>query len=87
VNTTDLSGDRKFVKRLEAHHELSRRSTPPEFIRATDDSGDSPADLAAATNSLSFEGNDRELRRPAPFRKPASFADGSRTPGGRASTR
>jgi len=34
-------------------------------------SGDSPADLAAATNSLSFEGNDRELRRPAPFRKPA----------------
>ena len=54
----------------EQHRELSCRSTPPAFTRFADDCGDSPADLAAATNSLPFEGNDRKFRRPAPFRRP-----------------
>jgi len=72
VNTTDLFGDHQFVNaRWFRTSRTFRRSTPPEFIRATDDVGDSPADLAAATNSLPFEGNDCKLRRPAPFRKPA----------------
>jgi hypothetical protein len=85
MNTTDLFTRNRIQTAIALANaiQIICRSSPPTF-------GDSPADLAAATNPLSFdEDKDSKLRRPTPFnnskssylQKPKLF-----TLGGRAST-
>ena len=88
MNTTDLFWRIEIREApYSAQRELFCRSTPPAFIRSADDYGDSPADLAAATNSRTFEGNAQRASATCPFqqtREPSTKR--LLTIGGRAST-
>lgn len=81
MNTTDLV---KSIRTCGAHSERQQIVFVVALHRGSDDS---PADLAAATNSMLFEGTTTNFGDPPLSNKPGPFNDDLFTLGGRASTK